>query len=147
VISNVPQVHTAIRKHQLRRSRALFGALMPAGTPAVRVPNRDGWRVQQRLHVEFRHRSGFPFYCHILCPMRRLLPSLANSPCLIGRNDHSKATTPLRDRSSSGFGVSRRLRLLVIESLYQVLLPLRRACSANLHFRSMCPVRSWSGIV
>ena len=56
VMSNVPQVDATIRKDQLRRSRALFGALMPAATPAVCVPNRNSQRIQQRLDVELRHR-------------------------------------------------------------------------------------------
>jgi hypothetical protein len=44
VKSSVPHVDAAVRKDELRGSRALFGALMAAGTPAVRVPNGDDWR-------------------------------------------------------------------------------------------------------
>src|ERR1039458_4474069 len=59
VKSNVPHVYAAVRKHQLSGSRALFGALMAAGTPAVCVPNGNGWRSQQTFNNKFGDRFGF----------------------------------------------------------------------------------------
>jgi hypothetical protein len=44
VKSNVPHVYAAVRKHQLRSSRALFRALVAARTPAVCVSNGNHWR-------------------------------------------------------------------------------------------------------
>ena len=44
VMSSVAQVHAAVGKDQLRSRCALFGALMAAGPPAVRVPNGNAWR-------------------------------------------------------------------------------------------------------
>jgi hypothetical protein len=45
VKSNVPHVYAAVRKNQLSAGRALFGALMAAGTPAVCIPNGNDWRL------------------------------------------------------------------------------------------------------
>jgi hypothetical protein len=66
VIANVPHVYASVRKHQLRGRRALFGALMAAGTPAIRVPNGNGWRSQQRLNNKFGDRFCFVPQRHIL---------------------------------------------------------------------------------
>ena len=59
VMSNMPHIDASVRKHQLRGGRALFGALMAAGTPAVRVPNGNGWRSQQTFNNKFGDRFGF----------------------------------------------------------------------------------------
>ena len=59
VMSNMPHIYASVRKYQLRGGRALFGALMAAGTPAVRVPNYNSWRSQQIFSNKFGDKLGF----------------------------------------------------------------------------------------
>jgi hypothetical protein len=55
IVSNVPDVDTTIGKHQLCGGRALFRALVTAAALAICVPDRNGWRFQQRMNDKFRN--------------------------------------------------------------------------------------------
>jgi hypothetical protein len=61
IMSHMPDVDSTILKHQLRGGGALFATLLPAAALAVRVPDCDGRRFQQRMNDKFR--SAFIFGC------------------------------------------------------------------------------------
>jgi len=65
-VPKMPYIDAAIRKHQLRGGRTLFSALVTAASPAQRVPNGDGGRVEQRLNDKFRPVVSFDLRLHAL---------------------------------------------------------------------------------
>jgi len=61
ISAEMPYIHAAIRKHQLRGSGALFRTLVPATAPAISLPDRDRLRFQQGVDGEFGNATAFIF--------------------------------------------------------------------------------------
>src|SRR5947199_10019358 len=78
VMPNMPNIHTAIGKHQLGGGRALFRALMPASTLALCVPNRNWRACKERRKGHFRYGLTFISRRHIPRP-RGLQATIAPS--------------------------------------------------------------------
>jgi hypothetical protein len=68
IVPNMPHINAAVRKHQLRGSRALLRALMTAASAAHCVPDRNRRRLQQRVRDNFRYVLRCVFRLHALDP-------------------------------------------------------------------------------
>ena len=68
VLSDMPDVDAAIRKHKLGGNGALFWALVSTSSSAVRVPYGNGRRVQERVNVKFRHLLILVVDAHPIAP-------------------------------------------------------------------------------
>ena len=78
VLADMSNVDAAIRKHKLRGNAALFWALIPANSSAVRVPYGNGRRFQERVNVKLRQMFAFVLDAHD-CPLDRY-QSIASGP-------------------------------------------------------------------
>ena len=64
VLSDMPNVDTAIRKHELRGNSALFRALISTSSPAVCIPYGDDRGPQKSVNVKLRQMFVFFLDAH-----------------------------------------------------------------------------------